>query len=246
MKDGLLRGKIALITGGGRGIGRATAQRLALEGATVVVCARTKHELKETIAEIRTRGGEASYIVADLAVPDEVMLMVSEIIKMYHRLDILINNASLLGPRVPISEYPFDKWKDVIQVNLNGLFLLTQEVLKSMIARKSGCIINLTSSVGRSGRSRWGAYAVSKFGVEGLTQVLAEEVREHNISVMAINPGATRTSMRAEAYPDEDPATLKSAKDVAEAIYHLIRQDQIALSGKTLNANSILEERKNT
>jgi NAD(P)-dependent dehydrogenase (short-subunit alcohol dehydrogenase family) len=246
MKEGLLRGRIALITGGGRGMGRATAQRLALDGATVVVCARTKHELEETIAKIRARGGEASYFVTDLAVPDQVRWMVQEILKMKHRIDILINNASLLGPRVPLSEYPFDQWTEVLQVNLNGLFLLTQEVLRSMIAQKSGCIINLTSSVGRVGRANWGAYAVSKFGVEGLTQVLAEEVREHNICVMALNPGATRTRMRAEAYPDEDPETLKSAKDVAEVIYHLILQDPMTLSGKTLNANSILEERGNT
>ncbi len=246
MKGTHLRERIALIAGGSRGIGRATAQRLAREGATVIVCARTEHELKETIADIRAMGGEAYHWVIDLAVPDQICWMVSEIIKTHHRIDILINNASLLGPRVPLSEYPLDKWEDVLKVNLTGLFLLTQEVLQYMIIQKSGCIINLTSSVGRTGRARWGAYAVSKFGVEGLTQVLAEEVRGYNICVFAINPGATRTRMRAEAYPDEDPATLKPATDVAEIIYSLIRQDQMSLSGKTLNANSILEERKPT
>lgn len=239
-----LKGKTALITGGGRGIGRATAVRLAREGVTVIVCGRTKLELKETVDEIRQLSGQAEFFVADLAVPAQTQSMVSKILKTHHQINILINNASLLGLRVPLDEYPVDQWKAVLDVNLTGLFVLTQAVLRSMLLQKSGFIVNITSSVGRKGRAKWGAYAVSKFGVEGLTQVLAEDLKERNICVIAINPGATRTQMRAEAYPEEDPAKLKSPWKTAEVICSLLCQNPMALSGMSLDAETILEERK--
>ena len=244
MINSFLNGKIALVTGGSRGIGRATAKRLADDGATVVLCARGKEELRKSVEEIQNSGGQASFITADLAVPHQISTMISEILRSHHRIDILINNASLLGPKVPLSEYPLGEWEDVLKVNLTGLFFLTQKVLRSMVDRKSGMIINLTSSVGRKGRARWGAYSVSKFGVEGLTQVLAEEVRDDNVCVLAINPGATRTRMRGEAYPDENPETLKDPTIVADAISSLIHQGPMVQTGKTLDVQTILGEKK--
>jgi NAD(P)-dependent dehydrogenase (short-subunit alcohol dehydrogenase family) len=242
LNDGFLKGKVALVTGGGRGIGRATAMRLAREGAAVAICARTETELRETAEWIRSEGGVVDYFIADLGVPVQIRSMVDQILGRHRRMDYLINNASLLGPKVPVSDYPLEEWEEVLKVNLTGLFLVTQAVLKPMMAQKSGCIIHLTSTVGRAGRALWGAYAVSKFGVEGLTQVLAEEVRDYNIRVMALNPGATRTRMRAEAYPEEDPATLKPPEEDAEAIYRLILNDDRTLSGKSLDAKRILAE----
>jgi NAD(P)-dependent dehydrogenase (short-subunit alcohol dehydrogenase family) len=139
----------------------------------------------------------------------------------YGAIDILVNNASVLGPRVPIVAYPVSDWQAVIAVNLTGLFFMTQEVLHSMVSRRQGSIINLTSGVGRTGKARWGAYAVSKFGVEGFSQVLADELKASGIRVNAVNPSATRTAMRAAAHPDEDPMTLPRPAEITEVFVYL-------------------------
>jgi NAD(P)-dependent dehydrogenase (short-subunit alcohol dehydrogenase family) len=236
-----IKEKVALVTGGGRGIGRAIARHLAREGTHVFICARTEPELKETARGIQSEGGRAGYFVLDIGRPEKVRSMVSKIVKERNAIDILVNNASLLGPRSPLSDYPLKDWEEVLRVNLTGLFIVTREVLKPMIAQGSGCIVNISSGVGRAGRSRWGAYAVSKFGVEGLTQVLADELRDLPIRVMAVNPGGTRTRMRAEAYPHEDPRKLKAPEEVAGAIVRLIRSEDSALSGKSFDAQSILD-----
>jgi NAD(P)-dependent dehydrogenase (short-subunit alcohol dehydrogenase family) len=150
----------------------------------------------------------------------------------------LVNNASLLGPRVTLVEYPFGEWEHVIRVNLNGLFLLTQQVVKRMIAQRHGSIINVSSGVGRVGRARWGAYAVSKFGLEGLTQVLADEVKDFGIRVNSVNPGPTRTEMRAEAYPDEDPPT---PEQITPIFVHLASVESENVTGQMLEAKDWLE-----
>jgi NAD(P)-dependent dehydrogenase (short-subunit alcohol dehydrogenase family) len=238
---GRLTGLVALVTGGGRGIGRAIAMRLAAEGAAVAICSRTEQELKETLREITQRNGEVFSRVMDLASAVAIRSLVKELRRRYSKIDILVNNASLLGPRLPISEYPLKDWEAVLQVNLTAPFLLTQEVLRLMIPQKSGCILNITSSVGRRGRAEWGGYSVSKFGLEGLTQILAEELREHRIRVMALNPGGTRTAMRAAAYPEEDPDRLPSPDAVARVALELLLQDDMALSGQSFDARSLMK-----
>lgn len=245
---GRLTGQVALVTGGGRGIGRAIAMRLAAEGAAVAICSRTDRELKETVREITRRNAEAGLSsqqvcsrVVDLASAPAIRSLVKTLRRRYSKIDIVVNNASLLGPRRPIAEYPLKDWEAVLQVNLTAPFLLTQEVLRLMIPRKSGCILNITSSVGRRGRAQWGGYSVSKFGLEGLTQILAEELREHRIRVMALNPGGTRTAMRAAAYPEEDPDRLPSPDAVARVALDLLLQDDMALSGQSFDARSLMK-----
>jgi NAD(P)-dependent dehydrogenase (short-subunit alcohol dehydrogenase family) len=149
---------------------------------------------------------------------------------------VLVNNASVLGPRVPIADYSLAAWEEVIRVNLTGLFSMTRQVLPSMLARRTGAIINLTSGVGRAGKARWGAYAVSKAGLEGFTQVLADEVREAGIRVNSVNPAATRTQMRAAAYPAEDPSTLPTPESIMPIFIYLASDDSVNITGQALNA----------
>jgi NAD(P)-dependent dehydrogenase (short-subunit alcohol dehydrogenase family) len=237
---------VALVTGGGRGIGRAIAVRLAAEGAAVAICSRTERELKDTVRKITRGNGEASYRVADLASVAAIRSLARDLRRRYSRIDILVNNASLLGPRRSIAEYPLKDWEAVLKVNLTAPFLLTQEVLHLMVPQRSGCILNITSSVGRRGRANWGGYSVSKFGLEGLTQILAEELREHRIRVMALNPGGTRTAMRAAAYPEEDPARLPSPDAVARVALDLLLRDDMALSGQSFDARSLMDDPENS
>src|SRR5262245_65245503 len=204
----LLVGKVALITGGSHGIGRAIAAAYAESGAQVFICARNYDEITMALGEIREGAGSIEGIAGDISRAQDVDRIVAQALDRFGAIDVLVNNASILGPRQTIAEYPRQAWQQVIGVNLTGLFLITQAVLPGMLARQGGSIINLTSGVGRVGRAKWGAYAVSKAGVEGFTQVLAEEVKSAGIRVNAVNPAATRTRMRAEAYPSEDPATL--------------------------------------
>jgi NAD(P)-dependent dehydrogenase (short-subunit alcohol dehydrogenase family) len=159
----------------------------------------------------------------------------------FGKLDVLVNNASALGPRVPMAQYPLQAWEEVVRVNLTGAFLISQEVLKIMMPQRQGAIINVSSGVGRVGRARWGAYAASKFGVEGLTQVLADEVREFGIRVNTVNPGPTRTEMRALAYPEEDPLTLPTPDQVVPVFVYLASDDSTAVTGQSLDAREWLK-----
>ena len=176
----LLSGKIALITGGSKGLGRAISLAYAREGAAVITCSRDPASLKNVEKELS--GITSSYLVipADVSKLEEVRRLVSETVSRFRRVDILVNNASLLGPRVAITDYPEEDWRAVLDANLFGVFLLSREVARIMMDQRDGSIINLSSSVGRRGRARWGAYAVSKFGLEGLTQVLADELKPYN------------------------------------------------------------------
>ncbi|MBI1824560.1 MAG: SDR family oxidoreductase [Nitrospirae bacterium] len=235
-----LEGKIALITGGGRGIGKALAKTFAREGAKVVICSRSGQELKETEKEIKNEGKEALIHVADITSIREVQRLFKTIKSYYGLVDILINNASILGPKTDILSYPYQEWLKVIDINLTGVFNVTQSALKQMILKKSGCIVNISSGVGKKGKAQWGAYAVSKFGVEGLTQVLAEEVSPYHIRVFSLNPGPTRTQMRAEACPDEDPMSLPPPEKIAETCLGLVCTGTQADSGKSFDAADLM------
>lgn len=237
-----LEGKVALITGGSRGIGKAVATAYAREGAKVFLCARNEADLKSTAAEIRSTGGEAAWCAADIAKIAEVKRFVAEVGHAFGPIDILVNNASILGPREPIKSYSLESWEEVVRVNLTSLFLVTQEVLRVMMPQREGSIINLSSGVGRVGKARWGAYAASKFGVEGFTQVLADEVKELNIRVNAVNPGGTRTGMRSQAYPDEDPLTLPTPDEVTGVFLYLASQKSQGITGKSLDARDWLKK----
>lgn len=239
---GKLTGKVALVTGGSRGIGKAIALAYAREGARVFVCARREADLEQAADEIRAAGGEASWIAADISKTREVKRLMREVRRLYGTVHVLVNNASILGPRETIFRYPLSDWERVLRVNLTALFGVTKEALGLMVPQKKGSIINLSSGVGRVGKARWGAYAASKFGVEGFTQVLADEVREQNIRVNAVNPGGTRTEMRAEAYPQEDPRTLPAAGEITGVFVYLASPESEGVTGKSFDARDWLKQ----
>jgi NAD(P)-dependent dehydrogenase (short-subunit alcohol dehydrogenase family) len=227
---------VALITGATRGIGKAVAAAYLREGARVFICARNQQEVAATVRELRYDNTDAQVdgCAGDVGKENDVCQIVDAVIERFQTIDTLVNNASLLGPRVALVDYPFGQWEDVIRVNLHGVFLLSQQVVKRMIARRHGSIINVSSGVGRVGRARWGAYAVSKFGLEGLTQVLADEVKEFGIRVNSVNPGPTRTEMRAEAYPEEDPLTLPTPEQITPIFVHLASAQSENVTGQML------------
>lgn len=229
--DQRLTGLVALVTGSGRGIGRATAELFAREGARVILCSRTGRELRATLAAIKAAGGDATLRTADISSVQDARTLIRTAVRRYGRLDVLINNAGILGPLVPLVDYPVKDWDEVLRINLSGTFYVTQAAARLMAAQRSGCIISLSSSVGRAGRAKWGAYAVAKFGVEGLSQVLAEELRPAGVRVLTFNPGGTRTAMRAAAYPGEDPSRLKDPAAVAEALLQLVLHATLEDSG---------------
>ena len=237
----ILSGKVALITGGSRGIGRALAEGFTRHGAQVFICARDEENLRAAIVEARKSGGEIEGVAGDVGNQEDVQRIVGAAVNRYGAIHILVNNASILGPRETIANYPPESWEEVLRVNLTGLFLMTRAVLPTMLAQRAGSIINVTSGVGRRGKARWGAYAVSKAGLEALTQVLADEVAQHGIRVNSVNPAATRTAMRAQAYPSEDPLTLPTPEDVLPIFLYLASEASAALSGQSLNARDWLQ-----
>lgn len=239
---GKLEGKVALITGGSRGIGKAIAMAYAREGAKVFICARKRGVLRKAAEEIRAAGGEIRWYAADISKANAVRRLVRQVCRAYGTIHILVNNASMLGPREPIIHYPVPAWEKVVKANLTAVFFVTKEVLGVMARQKEGVIINLSSGVGRIGKARWGAYAAAKFGVEGLTQVVAEEVKEWNIRVNAVNPGGTRTEMRAEAYPDEEPMTLPTPEEIAPIFVYLASDESREITGRSFDARDWLKK----
>ena len=230
-----LKEKTALITGGSKGIGRAIAEMYVKEGASVIICGRGEEDLRSACWEI-SQYGEIEYIRADIADKSGVKILARQIEEKWVRLHVLVNNASILGVRAPILDYPEDIWEEVVKINLNAQFFITKAVLPLIVKSQNGSIINVSSSVGRRGVGEWGAYAASKFGLEGLTQVLADELRSHNVRVNSVNPGGTRTAMRAKAYPQEDPMTLPSPKDITPVFLYLASDESIGVTGKEFNA----------
>ncbi|KRT68476.1 MAG: short-chain dehydrogenase/reductase SDR [candidate division NC10 bacterium CSP1-5] len=235
-----LQGKVALVTGGSQGVGRAVAAAYAREGATVIVTARHLERLEGAAAEIRKGGGNVVPLRADVADRQQVQQLAGEIKRRFDGLHVLVNNASLLGPRVPIVEYPEEDWQGVIAVNLHGPFFVIKACLPLMIPTGGGSIINVSSGVGRIGKPRWGAYAASKFALEGLTQVLAAELLPFHIRVNAVNPGGTRTGMRAAAYPEEDPLTLPTPEQITPVFVYLASDESRDVTGKSFEARDFM------
>lgn len=235
-----LRGKVALITGGSRGIGRAIAAAYAREGARVFVCGRNQLDIDGAVREIRAGGGEIDGCAGDVGCAEDVKRIVNAAVDRFGTIDILVNNASILGPRVEVADYPSAAWEEVMRINLTGIFLITREVLPIMLAKRAGSIINVSSGVGRRGKARWGAYAVSKAGVECLTQILADELKDTGVRVNTVNPAATRTQMRAAAYPEEDPQTLPMPEQITSLFLYLASNASTQVNGESLDARDWL------
>jgi NAD(P)-dependent dehydrogenase (short-subunit alcohol dehydrogenase family) len=236
-----LDGKTALITGGSKGIGKGIAEAYLKQGAEVIICGRNEANLEATGDELK-EFGTINYAVCDITKLDDVKRLASQIEAIKQKLDILVNNASILGARSPIMEYPEDVWKEVIQINLNAQFFVTKALLPLLIKSEHSSIINVSSSVGRKGKKEWGAYAASKFGVEALTQVLAHEMEDTNVRVNSVNPGGTRTDMRAGAYPDEDPNTLPTPLDISPVFVYLASDESLDINGQEFAARDWIGE----
>jgi NAD(P)-dependent dehydrogenase (short-subunit alcohol dehydrogenase family) len=192
-----LKEKVAIITGGGKGIGRAISSAFASEGASVVMAARTRSRLEEAAEEIRAQGGTARAIQTDITDEKQIERMVAETIQAYGRIDILVNNSGIAGPTARVVDLDLDEWNEVLAIDLTGGMLCAKHVLKHMIPQKSGVIINIVSEGGRSGDGRSGypmrsPYCCSKAGLIALTETLSVEVGEYNIRVNAISPAAVR------------------------------------------------------
>lgn len=213
--------QIALVTGAGRGIGRAIALSLAERGARVFLAARTREQLSAVEREITARGGKARAVVADVAIEEDVTSLFKIIQDDAGRLDVLINNAGVgaFGALADLETADFDQ---AIAVNLRGTFLCTRHALRMMRAAKSGAIINIVSVVGFKGYPNQGAYTASKHGIMGLTKTLAVEAQEHGIRVSAVLPGGVDTEMIGDARPDIDRSTLLKPEDIAAAVLFLL------------------------
>ncbi len=236
----LLSGRIILVTGPGKGIGRALARRCGELGATVVLLGRTVPDLETVYDEIVAAGGPTPGIfVMDLerAGPDDYAALQKALTDAYGRLDGLVQNASVLGDRSPIEHYDIETWQRVLHVNLTAPFILTRYCLELLKAGTDASVVFTSSGVGRQGRAYWGAYAVSKFGIEALSQILAEEHKGMGrLRVNAVNPGGTRTAMRAKAYPGEDPETLPAPEDILAVYLYLLGPDSQGVTGQSLDA----------
>lgn len=240
-RSDLLKDKIILVTGVGDGIGRTAAISYALHGATVVLHGRSLNKLEVIYDEIEGLGAPQPAILPlqlSSASPRDYELLLQTLEQQFGRLDGILHNAGILGERVPLADYSLQTWDEVFSVNLRAPFALTQALLPLLQKSQQASVIFTTSAVGREARANWGAYSISKFGVEALSQILAQEHPNSNIRFNCINPGATRTAMRANAYPDEDPLTLPTPEKVMPAYLYLMGVDSAEFNGQSIDAQS--------
>ena len=253
-----LADRVAIITGGGRGIGRAIALRFAAEGAAVVLAATGRQALEETAGEIRAAGGRALASVTDVADEAAVARMVAVTMAEFGRLDILVNNAGISGPTAPIVQLDRKEWDRTLAINVTGAFLCAKHAVPHMISRRSGRVINITSIAGLIGYALRSPYAVSKWGMIALTRSLAIEVGEYGITVNAIAPGAVRGERvesvirnraaalgRAKEDVEReffvDPTALKrmvDTEDIASTALYLASDEASSITGETISVSA--------
>jgi len=224
-----------MISGGSRGLGAALAQRFSAEGAAVSICGRGSWALNALAEELRGNGTNVLATTIDISLESDVAAWVEATRSHFGRVDALINNASLLGPRAAIESYPLDEWRSVVDVNLTGAFLCARETIPALRETK-GAMVHVSSGVGDHGRPYWGAYSASKNGLEALSEMLAGELAGDGIRSNAVDPGKMRTDMRAAAYPDEDPLTLPLPSDVVDVFLYLVSDAARAVTGQRFQA----------
>ncbi len=223
-----LENKVAMITGGARGIGKAIAMAYAREGAKLALCARTAAELDQTVGELRALRAEAEGWSCDVSLADSAKEFVAKTFKKFGRIDVLVNNAGVMTRPVPMTELDIKKWDYTIAVNLRGPFLITQAVLPIMMKQKSGSIINLSSMIGRGAYANFLAYATSKWGLEGFTQTLAAEARSSNIRVNSVDPGYVATKLT--GFNGSKP------ESVTDVFVYLASDESTGVSAKMLSS----------
>ena len=253
----LLKDQIAIITGGGRGIGRAIALRFAAEGASVLVTARTATEIASVADEIRRSGGRAEAVAGDVSLPGDCDRVVAAARKSFGRVDILVNNAGIYGPVAPVQEVTPEQWNQVLAINLTGAFLLSRLVLPEMCARGSGAILNISSVSAKAAFPMGSPYAVSKAGLLALTRSLAAETARSGVRVNAICPGPVPETKLSQELGQAlsqrfgiDPGEMfkkflegilqgrpQTADEVAAAAVFLCSAQSSAITGQSLNVD---------
>ena len=236
---GYLNGRVIMVTGASRGIGGAVAKAAATSGAQVIMLARSVSDMEKIADELLQAGSpEPSLVPINLesASVDDYATVANAVRDNYGHLDGLVLNAGSLGDLSPLADYDPVTWARVFQLNVHSQFLLLQAMLPLLRLSKDASIVFSTSSVGRKGRAYWGAYAASKFAIEGMMETLADEVEGTSIRANAVNPGSTRTKMRAAAYPAEDASKLAAPEDVAKLYITLLGGEARTLNGLSLNA----------
>jgi len=216
-----MNNKIAIVTGGGRGIGRAICLRLGQAGMHVIAAARTQAEIDEVAAEIVRAGGKAAAIALDLTSEESIVELFRQVRERFGRLDVLVNNAGI-GLYGQVAEFTAEAFDKVLSVNLRGAFICCREAMRVMIPQRSGCIINVSSVVGIKGYPNQAAYTASKHGMVGLTKSLAAEAQPHGVRVSVVLPGGVDTDMVAKARPDLDRSVLLQPDDVADVVMFLL------------------------
>ncbi len=217
-----LNGQVAVITGAGRGIGAAIARQLAALGATAVLCGRTQSALDETAQSILKLGGKTEVIPCDVTVLHQLEYASARVDSTFHRLDILVNNAGVGGFTDPLHSLMPEDWERILNTNLRGVYYAIRAFAPLMIPAYSGHIINISSLAGKNALPNGAAYAASKWGLNGLTYSVAEELRPHNIRVSVICPGSVDTELSPHA--GKDPNKMLQPDDVAHAVAMLVTQ----------------------
>ena len=227
-----------MITGASKGLGRALTLAFARAGARLAICARGEKQLIEVKKEAEALGADVLAVAADISSIKDVERFVSLAEIQFGKMDVLINNASIFGPGpLFLADYPDDQFAEVIRVNILNSFFMTKRVLPGMLAAGRGSIINVTSEAGRTGFAEWGAYGISKFGVEGLTQTWADELQETGVRINMVDPGEMDTDMHKTAVPDCD-YELARPEDIVDVFFYLASDESFHINGQRLDAKA--------
>ena len=238
VKQNELNSKVILVTGANKGFGLAISMDLAKAGATVIMLGRDLSSLEYAYDAVVDAGYKEPILYPlDLegASPENYQELQDNIIEKFNRLDGLIHNAAILGTQMPIDQYDIKLWYSTLQINLSAPFMLTQFLIPALKKSDDARILFLSSSVGRKARAYWGAYSVSKFGLEGLAMTLSEELEKTKIKVNTINPGKMRTEMRRTAYQAEDVSTLPKPEEKSSVIVYLLSKEAERINGEQLS-----------
>jgi len=237
VQEGELEGKVVLVTGANRGFGLAITMDLAKAGATVIMLGRDLGSLEYAYDAVVDAGYKEPILYPlDLegATPENYQELQDNILDQFKKLDGLIHNAAILGTQMPIDQYDIKLWYSTLQINLSAPFMLTQFLIPALMKSDDSRILFLSSTVGREARAYWGAYSVSKFGIEGFAKTLSEELEKTQITVNTINPGKIRTEMRRTAYPAEDASTVPRPEEKSPVIVYLLSNKGSKINGEQL------------